>query len=90
MVSPEDLERIKQRLNITTATQELFVEVKGYTRDLIKEVEYLQKELALYNGINKWRFCSVCNERIFIDEVEGDTIKTINNVLYCIECANEI
>ncbi|MCY1456247.1 hypothetical protein D9M71_734510 [compost metagenome] len=38
----------------------------------------------------KLRFCPVCNERIFRDEIEGETIKTVNNTVYCIDCANEI
>lgn len=38
----------------------------------------------------KWRFCPLCDERIFKDEAEGDTIKTVSGVLYCIDCANDI
>ena len=37
----------------------------------------------------EWRFCPVCNERIFKNEVEGDTIRTVDGTLYCINCAND-
>lgn len=38
----------------------------------------------------EWRFCEICNERIFSDELEGDTIKTLDNKLYCIYCAEDL
>ena len=37
-----------------------------------------------------WRWCPQCHGRIFKDEKEGDTIKTVDNVLYCIDCAEEM
>ena len=38
----------------------------------------------------EWRFCPTCSQRIFADEVEGDTIKTVDDILYCIDCAEDI
>lgn len=38
----------------------------------------------------EWRWCEGCHERIFRDEVEGETIKTINGTLYCFNCAEDI
>lgn len=38
----------------------------------------------------EWKFCSICEERIFKDEVEEDTVKTVDGVLYCIDCADGI
>lgn len=38
----------------------------------------------------EWRWCPACSQRIFRDEIEGDTIKTVDNITYCIDCANEI
>jgi len=37
----------------------------------------------------EWRWCKECGMRIFKDEVEGDTIKTVDGELYCIDCAEE-
>lgn len=34
-----------------------------------------------------WRWCEDCMIRIFLDEVEGDSIKTIDDKLYCKTCA---
>lgn len=42
------------------------------------------------NGNYEWRWCEGCHERIFRDEVEGETIKTINGTLYCLDCAEDI
>lgn len=42
------------------------------------------------DGKYEWRFCTECNLRIFKDEVEGDTIKTIDEKIYCIDCAVDI
>lgn len=38
----------------------------------------------------EWRWCTECSQRIFKDEVEGDTIKTVNGKLYCYDCAHII
>ena len=38
----------------------------------------------------EWRWCEGCHERIFKDEIEGETIKTINGTLYCFNCAEDI
>jgi len=38
----------------------------------------------------EWRWCKTCNIRIFKDEKEGDTIKTVGDNLYCIDCAEEL
>lgn len=38
----------------------------------------------------EWLWCFHCHQRIFKDEKEGDTIKTIDGTLYCIDCANDL
>lgn len=65
------------------------VEKLGYTH---REFRWDMHYVFLNTGTQikekyTWRFCEKCHQRIFKDEVEGDTIETVNEKLYCIDCA---
>lgn len=38
----------------------------------------------------EWQCCGDCGGRIFKNEVEGDSIKTIDGKVYCIECSHHV
>ena len=42
------------------------------------------------DGTYEWRWCKECGMRIFKDEIECDTIKTVDGELYCIDCADDV
>lgn len=48
------------------------------------------EEVSKTKDSYEWRWCEGCHERIFRDEIEGETIKTINGTLYCFNCAEDI